>query len=136
MNEISSIQELENIDVSKYKDDPFALVGIAKNLQNFQKYEKAIEIFEQALKFVIAKNDNNEEALDCAKYYYHYGSAVLRKLMNNNELFQNEVENKKNKEDLKEQGSKETPIKEDKVNSINSNINSVSESKTGKYLNI
>ena len=56
--------------------------------------------------------------------------------MNNNELFQNEVENKKNKEDLKEQGSKETPIKEDKVNSINSNINSVSESKTGKYLNI
>ena len=113
MNEIKSIQELENIDISKYKEEPSTLIGIAKNLQNFQKYDKSIEILYHALKFIIIKNNNSEEALDCAKYYHHYGSAVLRKLMDNNEVFQNTLENSNNKKNADED-EKNTKLENDK----------------------
>lgn len=117
---VTSIQELENIDVTKYGDNPESLVQLAKQLQNYQKYEKAIEVLEQALKFSIKNNGDNEEALDCAKFYHNYGVSILRKIMeNNNELFQNTVEETK-------KSKSENKKKENEVNETNSIENKTS----------
>jgi len=95
LNEFQSIQELENLNVSLYKSKPSKLVDISKELLKFGKYERAIELLEFAINFVIEINNEDPEALECANYYYYYATAIIIKLMNSDdELFY--VDNKIN----------------------------------------
>jgi len=83
---MSTLQELENINYDSYTDKPEELVTIAKQFLNLKKFEKGIEILEKAIRFAVANNDNDETKLDCAKFYYHYADALIRKCMESDEL--------------------------------------------------
>jgi hypothetical protein len=80
-----STQELENIDIQIYKDKPEELIAIAKKLLNIKKFEKGIELSENAIRFIIEKT-GTETHIDCAKFYYYYADALIRKCMESDEL--------------------------------------------------
>lgn len=82
---MTSIQELENTDIQTYKDKPEELIAIAKKLLNLKKFEKGIELSENAIRFIIEKT-GSETHIDCAKYYYYYADALIRKCMESDEL--------------------------------------------------
>jgi hypothetical protein len=83
---MTTIQELENIDFEKYKDTPGDLIPIAKQMLNLKKFEKGIEILEKAIHFIIQKNNNDESNIECAKFYYQYADALIRKCMESDEV--------------------------------------------------
>ena len=65
----TSIQELENIRFEDYKDKPEELIRIGKDLLKSKRFEKSIEVFEQALKQKIKMSNDDEFSVDCAKFY-------------------------------------------------------------------
>ena len=93
----STIQELENIKLKDFKDKPLELVRIGKDLLNAKRFEKSIEVFEEALIQMIKLNNNDELSIECAKFYYYYADAIIYKLQENGEMLHSEVI-KKNEE--------------------------------------
>jgi hypothetical protein len=87
----TSIQELENIRFEDYKDKPEELIRIGKDLLKSKRFEKSIEVFEQALKQKIKMSNDDEFSVDCAKFYYHYANALINKLLENCDMFQENV---------------------------------------------
>ena len=116
---MSTLQELENINYDSYKDKPEELVTIAKQFLNLKKFEKGIEILEKAIRFAVAINDNDETKLECAKFYYHYADALIRKCMESDEILAipNEENGNEGIKEEKEEGS------EDEKNSNSGNSN-------------
>ena len=86
----STIQELESIKFEDFKDKPYELVQIGKDLLNAKRFEKSIEVFEEALKQNI-KSNNDEFSIQCAKFYYYYADALIYKLQETGEMFQSKV---------------------------------------------
>jgi hypothetical protein len=110
---MSTLQELENINYDLYKDKPEELVTIAKQFLNLKKFEKGIEILEKAIRFSVANNDNDETRLDCAKFYYHYADALIRKCMESDEILA--IPNEENgNEGIKEEKEEEEDSEDDK----------------------
>ncbi len=83
---MTSLQELEKINAEEYKENPSELIKIAKNFLNLKKFEKGIELLEQAIHFAIEKNNKDETNIECAKFYYHYADALIRKCMESDEI--------------------------------------------------
>ena len=106
---MSTLQELENINYDSYKDKPEELVTIAKQFLNLKKFEKGIEILEKAIRFAVAINDNDETKLECAKFYYHYADALIRKCMESDEILAipNEENGNEGIKEEKEEGSED-----------------------------
>lgn len=132
MQKSLTVQELEKLDTESYRENPDQLLSFARQLLNIKKYEKAIEILEKAIRYAISNNDNDESNINCAKFYCEYADALIRKQIDNEELFANPLEGEMNEEkqvaELKN-GSSSTPAheKENKDNNIeapNSNNNS------------
>jgi len=111
---ISSIQELENIQIKDFIDKPEELIRIGKDLLKAKRYEKSIEVIEEALKQCIKKNNNDVFSIDCAKYYYNYANALIYKLQETGDMFQHHAQ--KN-----EEGNE--PSHNENNNFINSNNN-------------
>jgi hypothetical protein len=87
----TSIQELENIRLDDYKDKPEELIRIGKDLLKAKRFEKSIEVFELALKQKIKMSNDDEFSVDCAKYYYYYANALINKLLETCDMFQENV---------------------------------------------
>lgn len=87
-----SIQELENLDANKYKDNPEELIDLSEELLFNKKFEKAIELREKAIKFSI-ENNGNEKHIKCAPFYVHYADALIIQIMETQDLFNNPVDN-------------------------------------------
>lgn len=92
MQKSLTVQELEKLDVAEYKSNPDELITFARQLLNIKKYEKAIEMLEKAIIYSIANSGNNETHINCAKFYCEYADALIRKIMDNEELFANPLE--------------------------------------------
>lgn len=92
----TSIQELENIQFDDYKDKPEELIRIGKELLKAKRFEKSIEVFEFALKQKIRIKNNDEFSVDCAKFYYYYANALINKLLETCDMFQDNVKQKQN----------------------------------------
>lgn len=86
-----SIQELENLDAEKYKETPEELIDLSEELIYNKKYEKAIELREKAIKYSIEKQ-GNEKHIKCAPFYVHYADALIIKIMETQDLFNNPVD--------------------------------------------
>jgi tetratricopeptide (TPR) repeat protein len=97
-----TIQELETLNLADYKDKPDELLKIGKDLLKAKRFEKSIEVLEEALKQNIKKS-KNEFSIDCAKSYFYYADALIYKLQETGEMFQ--AVNVKPKEESKEQHS-------------------------------
>lgn len=102
-----SIQELENLDAEKYKETPEELIDLSEELLFNKKYEKAIELREKAIKFSIEKN-GNENHIKCAPFYVHYADALIIKLMETQDLFNNPVDQE---DKVPEEAEEEQPEK-------------------------
>jgi len=87
-----SIQDLENLDAEKYKETPEMLIDLSEELLFNKKYEKAIELREKAIKFSIEKNGDDNKHIKCAPFYVHYADALIIKIMETQDLFNNPVE--------------------------------------------
>jgi hypothetical protein len=119
---MSTLQELENINYDSYSDKPEELVTIAKQFLNLKKFEKGIEILEKAIRFAVANNDNDETKLECAKFYYHYADALIRKCMESDEILAMPNEENVNESINEEKEEECEDEKLDlKVNSLNGN---------------
>ena len=103
-----SIQELENLDAEKYKDRPEELIDLSEELLFNKKYEKAIELREKAIKYSIEKNGYDNH-IKCAPFYVHYADALIIKIMETQELFNNPVDNEDNSPEEAEEEPKEKP---------------------------
>jgi hypothetical protein len=109
-----TIQQIEELNFDEFKDNPEDLITLAKQLLNIKKYEKAITMLEKAIHIARDKY-NNEDSIECAKFYYHYADAIIRKLSEGDELFGINGE------------TTEAPTKEDnedniKIENINENV--------------
>lgn len=113
-----SIQELENLNAENYKDSPEVLIDLSEELIFNKKYEKAIELREKAIKYSIEKN-GNEKDIKCAPFYVHYADALIIKIMETQDLFNNPVEDA----DEKKPKEEETEQSEDKPKNGYNNIN-------------
>lgn len=122
---ISSIQELENIQIKDFIDKPDELILIGKDLLKAKRYEKSIEVIEEALKQCIKKNNNDVFSIDCAKFYYNYANALIYKLQETGDMFQ---QHSKKNEEPNEPSSNEN-------NNLNLPNNNISSEETDK-LNI
>jgi hypothetical protein len=81
-----TIQQIEELNFDEFKDKPEELISLAKQLLNIKNFEKAITMLEKAI--LIAKDKfEKEDALECAKFYFHYADAIIRKLSEGDELF-------------------------------------------------
>lgn len=92
----SSIQELESINLKDYKNKPEELIQMGKYLLKAKRFEKSIEVFEEALKQSIVKRNNDEFSIECAIYYYYYADALIYKLQESGDIFQNPAPKVKN----------------------------------------
>lgn len=97
-----TVQELENINLDLFKAKPLDLISIGKNLLSSNRHEKAMEIFEFGLKTVIESNNNNEFHIDCAKFNYHYADALIAKLFESNDIFNNNLPDELQSKEIKE----------------------------------
>ena len=111
---MSTLQELENINYESFSEKPEELVTIAKQFLNLKKFEKGIEILERAIRFAVAKNDNDETRLECAKFYYYYADALIRKCMESEELLAMPNE-ENNNEGIKEEKEEDDSDASEKI---------------------
>lgn len=111
---MSSIQEIENINPDTLKDTPDILITYSEELLINKKYEKAIEFREKAIKFSIEKF-GGENNIKCAPFYVSYADALIIKIMETQDLFNNNLEKEDDDENKKEKETKQTnniePIK-------------------------
>lgn len=122
---MSTIQELENTDFEKYKENPSDLIPIAKQMLNLKKFEKGIEILEKAIHFIILKNNGEETHIECAKFYYQYADALIRKCMESDEILampQNEGNKDEDEESEKIVEKEKSDEKKDITESKDSNF--------------
>jgi hypothetical protein len=110
----TTIQELEKINPEIYKENPQELVKISKQLLNLKKFEKGIEIAEKAITYTIAKHDNDESNIECAKFYYHYADALIRKCMESDDLLAMNMDGNENKDSTPNVNEINGVIQEDK----------------------
>jgi hypothetical protein len=80
-----TIQQIEQLDFNEFKDKPEELITLAKQLMGIKKYESAISMLEKAIN--LAGEKYGEDKLECAKFYYSYADALVRKLSEGEELF-------------------------------------------------
>lgn len=117
---MTSIQELESIKHESYQSNPEELIPFVKQLLNLKKYEKAIELAEKAIHYTIKNNNNDEASLECAKFYYHYADALIRKCMESEDVlampFNQEIEDE-------DEGADEKVQQENKDQNLNKNSN-------------
>jgi hypothetical protein len=119
-----SIQELENLDAEKYKENPEELIDLSEELLFNKKYEKAIQLREKAIKYSIEKN-GNEKHIKCAPFYVHYADALVIKIMETQDLFNDPVD----KEDKDSEEAEEEPKEKPKNGYSNIDANFKAESK-------
>ena len=113
----SSIQELESINLKDYKNKPEELIQMGKDLLKARRFEKSIEVFEEALKQGIVKHNNDEFSIECAKYYYYYADALIYKLQESGDIFQNPAPK------VKEDGAASAPNEKNNLENTNQNVN-------------
>lgn len=117
-----SIQELINLKADDYKDNLDTLIHLTNQLIDNRKYEKAIELRENAIRLSIENNENKSDHINCAKYYLHYADALIIKMMETQDLFNNNMENIEEKND---EENEEPTIDENQTNNINNNFNNI-----------
>jgi lipopolysaccharide biosynthesis regulator YciM len=86
MNKSLTIQEIETLDTNNYKEFPEELIPLAKQLLKIKKFEKGIEILEKSIHLAIEKNDKDETNINCAKFYTEYAEALIRKIIESQDL--------------------------------------------------
>ena len=82
---MTTIQQLEVINYENYSESPDELFTIAKQFLSIKKFEKGIEILENAINLAIKKY-GNEVHIECARFYDEYADALIRKLMESDEI--------------------------------------------------
>lgn len=114
-----SIQELENLNAEAYKDSPETLIELSEELIFNKKFEKAIELREKAIQYSIEKNNNDLKHPKCASFYVHYADALIIKIMETQDLFNNPAEAP---EEVEQQESENEAGQKKNYNNINLNV--------------
>ena len=122
---MSSVQEIENINPETLKDTPEVLTNYSEELIINKKYEKAIEFREKAINYSIEKFGGKENNIKCAPFYVSYADALIVKIMETQDLFNNNMEKEEDELEVKKENNKE----ED-----NKPINNIDFSKKSKNL--
>lgn len=121
-NSLKSIQEIEKIDPEDYKNNPEQLIKFGKQLLKIKKYEKGISFLEKAIRLGIAKYDNDESNINCAKFYVEYAEGLITKLIDSEEIFAETVEqgNSNENNNLSNNNNKNESL--DKIENISPNL--------------
>ena len=117
-----SIQELINLKPDDYKDNLDTLIQLTNQLLDNRKYEKAIELRENAIRLSIENNENKSDHINCAKYYLHYADALIIKMMETQDLFNDNMENIEEKNEVE---NEEPRKEENKTSNITNNFNNI-----------
>lgn len=96
-----------------YKEDPKALIKIAKKLCNLKEYEDSLEVLNNAIQIVLEKVDNDKMNIECAPYYLSYADVLIRKVGESEELLANLPKN--TNEDQSESGNEEPDEEDEKT---------------------
>lgn len=106
------------IEEEKYKDKPFDLFPLARQYLTKKQYEEGIGVLEKAIYLAIAKY-GSETDIGVAKYFDEYASALITKLLDNDEVLvipQQEFGQKEKENSAKNNSNETKDKKEEELN--------------------